>query len=66
MPQLERWRGLIETLPGADNPLQIAHGSPSGLRPGPKITVMPEPHRVALANLHHNGTADVLVLIENR
>jgi len=27
---------------------------------------MPEPHRVALANLHHNGTADVLVLIENR
>jgi FG-GAP-like repeat len=44
----------------------LAYGSRAGLRPGPALTVMPEPHRLAFADLRHGGRADLLVITELR
>jgi hypothetical protein len=48
----------------ADDTVALAYGSRAGPQPGGTVKVMPEPHRVALADLHGNGHAALLVTTE--
>jgi hypothetical protein len=50
----------------AADTVTLAYGSPSGLRAGPSVTVMPEPHRLALADLDNDGRSEMLVTTESR
>ncbi len=44
----------------------IVYGSRGGLKPGPSISTMPNPHALALADLDGDGRADLLVITEER
>ncbi len=50
----------------ADDTVSVVYGSRSGPRPGPTVAVMHEPHNVAIADLRHNGRAELLVITEER
>ncbi len=49
-----------------DNSVGILYGSRNGLRPGPTIPTMPNPHALTLADLDGDGRADLLVITEER
>jgi hypothetical protein len=50
----------------ATNTVTLAFGSRAGLRAGPSIEVMPEPHHLVLADLDGDGRSEILVATEAR
>ena len=48
----------------ATDRVTIAYGSRGGLHAGPSIATMHAPHSVALADLNHDGRADILAITE--
>jgi FG-GAP-like repeat len=49
-----------------DDTIRLVYGSAAGPRPGGTVTVMPQPHRLAFADLGHTGHASLLVITEGR